>query len=598
MLAPMHIRSAVTAPTIRGEIMLAVIVLTVLPVLLTTIYFFPRINDLVEERVTRYSEAVVLQVENSIHDVVDQAKIISQQMTFWAVTQDLLLPGVEQPQNLLPAVIGTQQFISNLTLVFPFLHGVYVIGEDGRVFTGTDSAQASTLPDKEWVRRALTEGHGSWVVPPHTPDYGEQVLGDRRESVFSYVRGITVFSGGRHHGVIQVDLKLDYLQQLLEIADLGEQSGLYLVDERGDVAPSKEHHRETEFPLPDGIGINDLPIGALRTNGTVVIRRPLADTGWYLLGIISSSALEDSLGQVVRTSRIVMVVIACAAVAIALLVAGRITRPLATLVGAITRFGDGHLDERLPEFSNRDLGVVSRRFNTMAHRIKRLMDKVVEEEQQKDRAEIRALQAQINPHFLYNTLEVIRGIALAHGVTTAGEVAKSLAKIFRYSIDREKEAVTLGDELENVRSYVTILRHRYGERFEFVVDVRPDLLEVPTPRLFLQPLVENAFVHGVEPSRRHGLVRVEAIGQSDTVVLRIIDNGAGMPTKTVSALRSRMSNGSDEPGEPKYGPGIGIVNVDRRLKYAFGAQFGLGIDSELGEGTVVSLRIPVPEGSV
>ena len=116
MLTAMRIRSAVTAPTIRGEIMLAVIVLTVLPVLLTTIYFFPRINDLVEERVTRYSEAVVLQVENSIHDVVDQAKIISQQMTFWAVTQDLLLPGVEQPQNLLPAVIGTQQFISNLTL--------------------------------------------------------------------------------------------------------------------------------------------------------------------------------------------------------------------------------------------------------------------------------------------------------------------------------------------------------------------------------------------------------------------------------------------------------------------------------------------------
>lgn len=591
MIAAMRRLISSFAPSIRSEVVLAVAGLTVLPVLLTSIVFVQRLDSLADERVARYAEAVVYQVESSINAVVEQSTIISQQMTFWAITQDLLLPGVEEPQALLPAVIGTQQFVSNLTLVFPFLQGAYVVSVDGRVFTGNLSTGTSTLPDKPWIRDALRAGQGSWLVPPHVPDYGEPVVGTDREEVFSYVRAVTVFTGTPRRGVIQVDFRVGYLDDLLAAVDLGDDGHLFVVNTDGYVA-SATGDRPLETVLPTGVSYHAIDPGTLRRDGATIIRRPIKGSDWNLVAVVRSTQLADDMAQLVRTSRLAMFLIGVAAVVIGLVVASRITRPLKQLKESITRFGAGNLQERVPLFSNPDLAVVSARFNTMAEQIERLMQRVVEEEQQKDKAEIRALQAQINPHFLYNTLDVIRGIALAHGVHEAGDVAKALAKIFRYSIDRGREAASIGEELSNVESYVTILRHRYGERFDFSVDVSSEVRDATCPRLILQPIVENAFVHGIEPVDRRGRVVVEGWSENGRAYVRVSDNGRGIPAAVVEEIRSGIHDDPDPADTPHYGPGIGLTNVDRRLKFAYGLEFGITIESELDRGTSVTLVIP------
>lgn len=592
MIAAMRRLIRFFTPSIRGEIVLVVAGLTVLPVLSTAVVFVQRMNSLVDERVTWYTEAVVYQVESSINGVVEQSTIISQQMTFWAITQDLLLPGVEEPRVFLPAVIGTQQFASNLTLVFPFLQGVYVVSESGRVFTGNLSTGTSTLADKPWIQDALRAGQGIWLLPPHVPDYGESLVGTDREEVFSYVRAVTVFAGIPRRGVIQMDFRVRYLDELIAAVDLGEGGHLYVVNTDGQVAAATGN-QPLAAVLPVGVAYDAIGNGTSRRDGTTIIRRPIQGTDWHLVAVVQSTQLDDDMTRLVRSSRRAMFLIGTAAVIIGLVVASRITRPVKQLLESITRFGAGNLRERLPSFPNPDLALVSTRFNTMAEQIELLMERVVEEERQKDKAEIRALQAQINPHFLYNTLDVIRGIALAHGVHEAGDVAKALAKIFRYSIDRGREAASVGDELSNVESYVTILRHRYGERFDFEVDVSFEVRGTTCPRLILQPIIENAFVHGIEPVDRRGRVVVEGWSENGRAYVRVTDNGQGIPAAVVEEIRNGTHEDPDLTGTLHYGPGIGLANVDRRLRFAYGPEFGITIESELDRGTSVTLMIPI-----
>ena len=178
-----HLWSIVSASTIRGEIVFAMAAFTVLPLLFATIYFFPRINDLVEDRLSKYGEELVTHTENSLRTAIHQTDFISQQITYWTVTHRLLTSSVDRPRHWVRAIQSTQQFVSNLTFAFPLLSGVFVVGEDGRVFTGTYSAHTSRLVEKPWIRAAIDAGRGEWVVPPHVVDYQDRLPTGPTETV-------------------------------------------------------------------------------------------------------------------------------------------------------------------------------------------------------------------------------------------------------------------------------------------------------------------------------------------------------------------------------------------------------------------------------
>jgi two-component system, sensor histidine kinase YesM len=587
------LRSKLENPSVRGEIVVAMIGLTILPLLLASLYFFPHINRFVEDRLTSYGEELISQVESSMNNAIAQTESISDQMTYWTITRNLLTPSVDRPPSRVRAVQDTQQFISNLKLSVPLVSGVYVVGENKQIFTSNYSSFNESLAEKPWVSKALTDGIGSWVIPPHIVDYEERLPGAPCDRVFSYVRGITAYYlGHSHKGVIQVDLRVRDVLAFIENVDLGPGAVVQLVSKQGRVVSGDCNKGEPDAESRQLEGFEILPLGTSRSSGTITIKRDLANTGWFLTAQVPVSGLAGDLRQTTRTFGAVMALIAVAAIAIASIVARRITRPLALLVASINRFGEGHLQERVPDFSNRDLGTVSKRFNKMADRISRLLQEVIEEEKQKDRAEIRALQAQVNPHFLYNTLEAIRGISLAHGVLEAGEIAKALSSIFRYSINREQESVTVSDEMGNISNYVTILDHRYGERFTFELNVAEDVQQTPIVRLALQPLVENAFFHGLDKQTRHG--RVEVIGKKEDkfTIIEVRDNGVGMSPTKLRAIKAGLRSFRTRENEPSYGLGVGLVSVSRRIQFAYGTPYGIEIESEQSRGTIVRVRLP------
>ena len=206
-------------------------------------------------------------------------------------------------------------------------------------------------------------------------------------------------------------------------------------------------------------------------------------------------------------------------------------------------------------------------------------------------ANLQALQSQINPHFLYNTLECIRGMALLEGRETIADIAWSLSRFFRYSISGKSNVVTLRDELENCETYARIQNYRFQNRFVLEIEKEQNVDEMMLPKLTLQPIVENAILHGLQNTLSGGVIRIRIERIAHDIRIVISDNGCGMSPEKLEELNDNIHHGEMQKGEGKHN-GIAMYNVDRRMKLYFGPEYGVNVFSCEEKGTDVELRIP------
>lgn len=210
-------------------------------------------------------------------------------------------------------------------------------------------------------------------------------------------------------------------------------------------------------------------------------------------------------------------------------------------------------------------------------------------------ANLQALQSQINPHFLYNTLECIRGMALMEGKESIADIAWSLSRFFRYSISGKSDVVTLRSELENCETYARIQNYRFQNRFVLEIENDQEVEEAMLPKLTLQPMVENAIIHGLQDTLSGGVIRIKIERVNRDIRIVISDNGCGMPPEKLEELTDKIHHGQAQKGEGRNN-GIAMYNVDRRMKLYFGAEYGVNVFSCEGMGTDVELRIPYRTG--
>ena len=215
-----------------------------------------------------------------------------------------------------------------------------------------------------------------------------------------------------------------------------------------------------------------------------------------------------------------------------------------------------------------------------------------EEEMSDKRLELSALQRQINPHFLYNTLDTIRAEALIGGNTTVAEMTEALAMLFRYSISKKGNIVTIADELRNIRYYLLIQKFRFEDRFEYEITCEDGAAMYCCPKLTIQPFVENALFHGLENRSHGGLLRVSIRTTDQRVEIRVEDNGAGMDVKKLEMIQQALYEKASVPDEVRTGNGIAMVNVQQRIQLAFGKEYGVEVYSEPDNGTIVLISLP------
>lgn len=265
-----------------------------------------------------------------------------------------------------------------------------------------------------------------------------------------------------------------------------------------------------------------------------------------------------------------------------------ITRPIVQLCGRVEDVAKGDLTARQPIQSQAyEIHTLSQGMEQMIGRLSQQMQEVQLKQQSLRRTELALLQAQINPHFLYNTMDTIIWLIEAEKTQDAVEMVSNLSAFFRHSLSKGEDVIPLEEEERHVRSYLQIQRARYKDIMEYSVDIDPKIRGALLPKLTLQPLVENALYHGIKLKRGLGHIRITGWTEAGHVFLQVADNGVGMPQERLAHLRRAM--------ETEERVGFGVSAVNQRLKLMFGREYGLTIDSREGIGTTVTIRIPCRE---
>lgn len=316
----------------------------------------------------------------------------------------------------------------------------------------------------------------------------------------------------------------------------------------------------------------------------------ITGTDWYIVSIIPETFFRVDIKQLFV--KLLVTVMACllVAVLISLLVAFSIQQPMNAIIWAMRKYGDESSDILIEDGGNDELKFMADTFNKMSVRLNRQMEDIRKAEKQKRKLEIQALQAQINPHFIANTLNLISSIAGVNDVPAIEKLSDSLVDLVRDCCRYDERFVFVSDEISMLQSYINIQDYRMLGKFAVQMQIDPSIMEYLVPHLILQPIVENAILHGIMPDKKkRGLISIQGYVSQGTLIFSITDNGKGMEPGQIE----RILSGEGEKRERGRFNSIGIHNVQQRIQLLFGEQYGLQIFSTAGVCTSVTVRLPL-----
>lgn len=478
-------------------------------------------------------------------------------------------------------VVGnTRSEITNIALISRY----------GDVILSDQSKQVNPYSDynlSDWYLQALSYKNEIVVSPSHV----QRLIAGEYQWVISISKAILDPSTLEVTGVMVIDLNYRVIEGICEAVNLGNNGYIYLVDSRYNLiyhpkqrlAFSGVVQENTKTIFPPDSSLQQVP---LEQEGTIYLRNSSGVTGWMAIGVVNTQDLISNRNYLIEFYLILAGIAVIFSALFAVLISSNITRPLKKLETSMLSMEQGNLLVQAEIEQNNEIGQLSNTFNHMVLRIRQLMESEVAKEEEKRKSELRALQAQINPHFLYNTLETIIWMSAGGKTEEVVQVTSALAQLFRTSLSQGESDITLAVEAENIESYLTIQKMRYKDKLSFQLDFPEELKKYPIPKLILQPVVENAIYHGLKPSPQGGKIEITARQNQDKLIITIKDNGVGMSTQTLQSLLSENSESKMDSH------GIGIKNVNERIQLIYGSEYGLHFESTLGIGTTVTIVLP------
>lgn len=411
--------------------------------------------------------------------------------------------------------------------------------------------------------------------------------------VVSLSRSVEIKKGKEtEQGVMLIDMKYSGIEQILDRAKLGNNGYVYLIDGEGEII----YHPRQQLIYSDLIKENN-EIAATYKDGNrkevflgeerVITVKTVGYTGWKIIAVTPQKAIKLNYYQTTIFATFMISFTIFIIVFMNIFISTRLSEPIKELENSVKKLEKGHLDAEIYVGGSYEIEHLGKTIKKMVAQMKKLMDDIVEEHESKKKSELDALQSQINPHFLYNTLDAIVWMVENEKQSEAVRMVTALARLFRISLSKGENIIAVKDELEHVRNYLTIQQMRYKNKFTFEVIAEEDILEMATIKLVVQPLVENAIYHGMEYMDGDGEVIIKAYSQDEGLYISVTDNGLGMPRNVVEKLLI------DNNTIKSKGTGIGLKNVQERIQLYFGNEYGIIIESEPDEGTTMSVYMPL-----
>jgi two-component system, sensor histidine kinase YesM len=571
--------------------------LVIFPILVVAVIAFHQSSVELEEETRRFSLQVIEQVETHIEyymrdfEITNLKIVNSPEMIRFLKMSNFDAAESGTIRQSVRALLKNAEFsradISNITVLLDNNQVVDTLGS-------RNYYPAEKLREEYWY--SSVPQNGLPLLVSRTIK-----LKDKEEPVISMVRRLYSPDTLQPVGILVIDINFRRIEEISEKVSISKNGYFFILDANGHYV-----YHPDPMKLGKRVEYEQLLQAGSQENGTILLNNDRGEfftytfsphLGWRFFTSVPYDDITTGIMQIGKTLAWTVGISLVLAYVLGYRFATSLVGPIKRLQRFMRDVEVGNLSGRVSVETNDEIGQLSAGYNKMVERLSRLLEEVyfarlreTEMSLRQKEMELKVLQSQINPHFLYNSLETMRGMALEKDMEDLATMASSLGQLLRYNLKNHSPTVTLREELKSCEMYLQIQKYRFEDRFEYAFDIPEWAMDVQVLKFSLQPLVENCFKHGVGASAETVKITVSVARDTDSsFVIRVKDTGAGMSDETLQSVRRNLNRQEAVDG----GPNIGIVNVHQRIVHLFGQEFGVEIQSQPGMGTEVRIRIPM-----
>lgn len=569
---------------IRKKLMLSFALLIALPVTLMTVFYLGNSKYILEKKSSNYTADILTELQKNIENMASELDTIFAQVHNDGEIQQILTQISAAIPNGETISAETKErmteILKDIYYSHPNIESIYLLPYyDHTLFSAVPKITSGISGDDlKMIKQNGT--NTTWLKCS--------------DDVITYGRLMVSLQDVKPLGYLIINLSENELFDIYRNISIYKDGSIFITDRSGSILSHGDKSLLGTHVNQDYMNLilipSDIPFSLRNINGQqyYIACQTINNDEWYLFYQVSAIDFEHDFITLALVFFIITLFILALSLLVSVVLAKSIADPITHLSQTMQQVQNGNFDIRNDYHSKDEVGILSDNFNAMIENTNELIQTIYQKELLKQEAELRFLKFQINPHFLYNTLETINWISRIHGVPEAGEIAKALGDLMREGL-RDDDFVPIKDEIRNIENYLLIQQYRYGEKIKVTINIDPNITEVRTPKFILQPIIENALVHGLDSKIDGGNIRIFGGYDGEDILLTVEDDGVGMPEEVRRNLLNENLRKANDNGKHTH---IGILNVHKRIRLYFGSNYGLSIHSEEGVGTVVTIRIP------
>lgn len=554
----------------------------------------------------KYEEENLVNMEAYLNSYLEEVDSIAKNVNYNYYLQDYLETVIKEEDDYVDSGIGknmrsyemSSQAFSDTLLSRADISSIMIFGKKKMLLNRsmyTYQKVALDYSKLDWYAKAVAKPQDAIITGPNRHSFF-----DTDDEVISLSREVQSYENGTFRGVILINLNMNKITEICNSFQEKQENFICIINDKGELVYEQQNGRE-RFAFDEKENRQELNTALGKTKEScfrlnyrgekyLVTRTDMKTTGWTLVSMVPYKSV---MAETMAISGVMILAVAITLI-VTLLLLNRIltgvVKPMKKLEKYMVQVNPDNMDQRMEILTDDEIGHLSMKFNQMMDRIRNLKEQVIEEQEDKRKYELQALQAQINPHFLYNTLDSIIWMAETNDSNIVA-MTEALAKLFRISLNKGNEEISLERELEHVKNYLIIQSMRYADKFTYEISAEPGVERCRTIKLILQPIVENCIYHGIKKKRGTGKITIRAYRREQNLIIEVSDDGCGMPEEICRKILS-----DEIESENISGSGIGVKNVNERIQLRFGKKYGLSYSSEEGIGTTVTYVLPYNEG--
>lgn len=578
--------------SIKYKLLLLFYIQIIIPLIFIGYMSYEKSSAVIKDKSVTYSQDILKTIEMRLNDMADNMDALSRDLLYDRRVYDVLnYSGNEEERlNFYNNVVDLNNIMRKTVLSRNEIQSICFVSEDNNVYYFDSNSRKAKItqmmPYKDILDKAREEsGKITWYLDKSN---------DKINNIYvaRIVKNKDTF---KEIGSMIILIKKDYIESLYKNLSSEAMQNIYILTNSNEKITSRNN--EYSYLLDEFFKKNIKKVQGtyIDNNSKIMISYASAQNlNWMIVSFIPLKVLYREIDSLKKWIILLVLISMAILTVLSFLTAFDIIEPINKLVEGMKKVEKGQAHEDINLQRNDELGYLCGSFNKMSKKIDYLVNSIYTEQITRKEAEIKALQAQINPHFLFNTLEYINWTAQLKGVPEISETVTALARLMDANIGRDNKLIPLKEELYYIDNYISIIKSRYEDRLQVIKNVNEDVLDINIPKLLIQPLVENAVYHGIDKVTRNGIIEIKVISCENDIIAEVMDNGIGMKEEDIKILNESFTSDVSTLSSMKDSAhkSIGLQNVDRRIKLFYGDGYGLNIESVYDKYTKVEFRIP------